>query len=718
MKKLLYTLLPLALTLALTACSPAPPAPGPEPVPEAPTQEVVPPTQDTTPTPESFDFSRENLPRLDGSTSTAPLAQAICAALLGEDTEAVADLIQFSRTTQSYRNLMAGEADFLLAAEPAPEVLAELEAGGDWTLTPFATDALVFVVNADNPVDSLTMEQVQKIYTGEITNWKQVGGADMDIVPFQRNAEAGSQTMFEKLVMADLPLMEPPTYWVSDSMSGLLEAVRSYDNSPAAIGYTVYYYANDMKMAKGLKVLSIDGVAPSARAIREGDYPFLNPYFVAIRSDAPEGSSTRALYDWVLGPEGQTLAAAEGYVPVLDVSVDPSNRIPDIDGGRWFPHTVSDLIPGENYGPLYSYVGATAPGSVTHQWIDGNGQPQSFTETFTTTLYGLMTREGKLVTDPCYHNVFLPVFHSGGEATPYPVLLLARSEPAWELEGGVGGQRYAVCARDGSWVTGHEFWGYAMKDNCLLLLGVNGLTHLDCESGTRKDWSWTQLGISEEDLPQRIDYIVQGMGLTWTDRGLCIGLVDHANWRSSDTLIFDPETETTFTLTSQEWYDLEEAHHRQLWSSGEEWTHSMDLEHVYLESGGTAYTLPLPEDLLAVNNVDVRGDYAILSDYSGNESGSWLFRLSTGELLAQSGFISFLYDTANYDAPAYIRVEDYRNRDCALYTPDFSPFLSYEDSSVYFFYQDGLLTIREDEKFFAAYDGTTRNCVFYRNFEF
>lgn len=267
---------------------------------------------------EPFVFTRETMPRLDGSTSTAPLARAMCAVLLGEDQDQVADLVQFSRTTQSYWNLMNGDADLLLAAEPTPEVMEALNSQGCWELTPFATDALVFVVNQDNPVDGLTVEQVQKIYTGEITNWSEVGGEDLDIVPFQRNKEAGSQTMFEKLVMSGLELMNPPANWTSNSMEGLLNAVREYDNSAAALGYTVYYYANDMEMARGLKVLAINGVSPSAQAIRDKEYPFLNPYFVAVQKDLPQDRPTRILYDWVLGPDGQKLAALEGYVPVTD----------------------------------------------------------------------------------------------------------------------------------------------------------------------------------------------------------------------------------------------------------------------------------------------------------------------------------------------------------------------------------------------------------------
>ena len=311
-----WAALPLLAALLLTACSPTP---GQESASSSAGSSASQSAQSGDPAGsgvQSFAFTRENLPRLDGSTSTVPLAKAMCGVLLGEDPEATADLVDFSRTTQSYRNLMAGERDLVLAAEPDPEVLEQLKGEEKWLMTPFATDALVFVVNQDNPVDSLTTEQVQKIYTGEITNWKEVGGEDLDIVPFQRNQGAGSQAMFEKLVMGGLTPMEAPSAWIPNSMMGLIEAVRSYDGSPAAIGYTVYYYANDMEMARGLKVLSIDGVTPTADTIRSGEYPFLNPYYVAIAKDAAMDSPTRILYDWVLGSDGQKLAQMEGYVPV------------------------------------------------------------------------------------------------------------------------------------------------------------------------------------------------------------------------------------------------------------------------------------------------------------------------------------------------------------------------------------------------------------------
>lgn len=262
-------------------------------------------------------FTRENMPRLDGSTATAPLAQAAAAVLLGESEEEVADLIDFSRTTESYRQLMQGNADLLIAAEPNAAVFDEMEeAGFEVQMEPLATDALVFMVNEDNPVDSLTTEQLRGIYSGEITNWSEVGGADLDIVPFQRNAESGSQVLMEKLVMDGTEMTEPPEGYMIASMVGLMDAVKEYDNSSNAIGYSVYYYAHDMQMAGGLKLLKIDGVAPEAATIRSGEYPFLNPYYVAMDAAEPEGSMTRVLYDWLLGPDGQKLVDMKGYVSV------------------------------------------------------------------------------------------------------------------------------------------------------------------------------------------------------------------------------------------------------------------------------------------------------------------------------------------------------------------------------------------------------------------
>ena len=315
MKRILGTALAVAACTALVGCMADAPA-----VEEMPEQLPVVEEPEPEPQQEPFRFTRENLPKLDGSTSTAPLAEAVCAVLLGESRESVADLVQFSKTTNAYYNLLWGNADLLIVGEPNEDVLAEKErCAFEWEQTPFATDAFVFVVNEDNPVDSITVEEAKRIYTGEITNWKELGGDDMEIIPFQRNKDAGSQSIMEKLVMKGTPMMDAPTDYVVGTMGQLMEAVKSYDGSPGAIGYSVYYYAEEMKMAQGLKLLQLEGVEPNPDTIRAEEYPLLNPKYVVIPADAAEDAPNRILYNWLLGEEGQRLVAHEGYVSIKEV---------------------------------------------------------------------------------------------------------------------------------------------------------------------------------------------------------------------------------------------------------------------------------------------------------------------------------------------------------------------------------------------------------------
>ncbi len=322
MKRMILLLLCLAL---LAACSSTPAqqestqASTTEPTTEQPTTtEPTEPTETTEPK-ELFVFTRENFPRMDGSTAMIPLGEAIASVLLGEPREAVGDLVQFNRTTQSFRNLMWGDCDILIVSQPNAAVFDEMEAENfKIDMTPIATDALIFVVNENNPVDNLTTEQVRKIYSGEITNWKEVGGNDEPIIAFQRNEDAGSQALMRKLIMGETEMMQAPYDAVIGSMGELMESVKSYDNSSSAIGYSVYYYANDMKMAQGLKIISIDGVEPNAESIRSGAYPHLNAYYCVIPAEAAEDAPNRILYGWLQTQEGQNLLAAEGYVSVLE----------------------------------------------------------------------------------------------------------------------------------------------------------------------------------------------------------------------------------------------------------------------------------------------------------------------------------------------------------------------------------------------------------------
>ena len=358
---------------------------------------------------EAFRFTEENFPVLDGSTSMVPLGQGIASVLLGKSREEAASLISFNRTTQSFRNLYNGVSDLVIAAEPKSEVFDEMAQNAfPYSIRQIATEALVFVVNAGNPVSSLTTEQVRDIYAGKITNWSQVGGEDLPIAAFQRNPTAGSQVMMEKLVMDGTPMMEAPASMIPGEMGELIEAVRSYDNSASAIGYTVYYYATDMQMAQGLKILKIDGVAPSPDTLRSGEYPFLNGYYACISALAASDSPEKKLYDWLISQAGQDLLTLEGYVSVYgageaptdgkDILTDYSAYTPN--GGTAPKYTVFDcakdqLEPRDDYGLIYPYQGTQTYVS----WDEGSYDYR------TGSMLGFCNHDGQLITNPIYTDV-------------------------------------------------------------------------------------------------------------------------------------------------------------------------------------------------------------------------------------------------------------------------------------------------------------------------
>lgn len=479
MKRLYSLLLCIALLLSLTACTGGSGETQPGTDPSGSTEPKPSETTEATQPAVQLRFTREDFPRLNGSTSTVPLGQAIASVLLGESREDVADLIQFSKTTQSFRELMSGKADLLISAEPAESIWQEKEENGfEWEMEPFAIDGLVFIVNADNPVDSLTVEQIRKIYTGEITDWSEVGGEDLDIVPFQRNAEAGSQTAMLKLVMGDLPMMDAPTDYVMSEMGALIKAVASYDGTAAAIGYTVYYYANDMKMADGLKILAVEGVTPDADTIRSGDYPFLNNYYVLVAAGLPEDAPAKRLYNWILSREGQRLVAHEGYVSVMDVEDD--GHWPWLKPYEQGIYTYSDryrkgepLEAGNDYGTLLPYVGLNLP--VENYLIDR------------LPMYGLVTAKGEIVTDAIYADIIV--------ANGFLVLYRGSDKMYQESKGQDSGvYALTVAAGDGSWLRkfeGSVLVGSWAAEGGLLAIGnkAHDLIFLDGKGRTVASYS-------------------------------------------------------------------------------------------------------------------------------------------------------------------------------------------------------------------------------------
>lgn len=266
---------------------------------------------------EKSTFTLDNYPKVDGSTVTIPLSEAIASELTGHSIEEVRPYILHNKTHQAYVNLIDKKADIIFVTSPSEEELAlAKEKGVALEVVPIVSEAFVFLTHADNPINGLTLEQIRQIYAGNITNWSEVGGDNVPIVAYQRPVNSGSQTGFLDLVMKDLTPMDPPTEKVVAEMGALIDAVATYDNVPDALGYSYYYFVTDMWGNEDVKLLEVDGVYPNKDTISTGEYPVTTAYYAVIRADEPENSPVRQMIDWILSEEGQNLAEEAGYVKV------------------------------------------------------------------------------------------------------------------------------------------------------------------------------------------------------------------------------------------------------------------------------------------------------------------------------------------------------------------------------------------------------------------
>lgn len=232
--------------------------------------------------------------RIDGSTATIPLTEGIMKHWLGLSDEEAAQQVSHSKTYNAFWKLIEGDADLVFVTSPLEEWLnAGRQQDVEVEVIPVVKDALVFLANRKNEVNSLTQQQLKSIYTGEVTNWSSLGGADAAIKPFQRPQTSGSQALFLQLLMKDTePAQAVPGLEVM-SMGGLIDSVAAYDNAESSIGYSVFYYAADMYRNNEVKLIGVDGVAPSRDTIADGSYPLITYYYAVVRKDTPETDPAR-----------------------------------------------------------------------------------------------------------------------------------------------------------------------------------------------------------------------------------------------------------------------------------------------------------------------------------------------------------------------------------------------------------------------------------------
>ena len=257
----------------------------------------------------------ENLPRIDGAAALFPVYSAFVNAVYPNTTKLHDGIFEYNNTPDGYRLLAEKETDIFIGVYPSDEQRAYAEENQTtFEYTPIGTEAFVFFVHKDNPVTDLTTEQIKDIYSGKITNWKEVGGRNEKIAAFQRNGGSGSQSMLKRF-MGDTPIADAPTEMVNDLMAGIIERVADYKSKTNSIGFSFRYYVEGIIKNPDIKMISIDGAAPTSENIRNGSYPVLTPIYAVTYKDN-QNSNVDKLLDWILSDEGQSIINETGYVGI------------------------------------------------------------------------------------------------------------------------------------------------------------------------------------------------------------------------------------------------------------------------------------------------------------------------------------------------------------------------------------------------------------------
>jgi phosphate transport system substrate-binding protein len=223
--------------------------------------------------------------------------------------------IKSSQTHGAFMNLIDGEADVILTHRTiSPDEKAYSDAKGVTLIeTPIALDAFVFVVNKDNPVQSLTVEQIQKTYTGDITNWQQVGGKNENIKVFTRPRNSGSEEVLRYLVMNGLEPADFPESYIG----GMFQVFGEIFNNTNGICYIFNNYKDLQARIPDSEVpkIAINEIFPDENTVQDGTYPFISSVHVAIRSDLDHHSMAYKLYEWLQTENAKPILSECGFIP-------------------------------------------------------------------------------------------------------------------------------------------------------------------------------------------------------------------------------------------------------------------------------------------------------------------------------------------------------------------------------------------------------------------
>ena len=234
----------------------------------------------------------------DGSTSMEKVIGA-----LGESFMAANEGVEFTyNPTGSGAGITAaqeGRCDIGLSSR----ALKDEEKAGGLKETVLAYDGIAIIVNPENPVNDLTRDQIAKLYTGEITNWKDVGGNDAEVVLIGREAASGTRDGFESITGTK----DKCQYRQELTSTG--DVITAVSQNPDAIGY-----ASLASIKDSVKALNVDGVTPSEATVKDGSYKVQRPFVLVTVEGKELTPVAQKFFDYITSPDAAAIIAKAGAV--------------------------------------------------------------------------------------------------------------------------------------------------------------------------------------------------------------------------------------------------------------------------------------------------------------------------------------------------------------------------------------------------------------------
>ncbi len=252
----------------------------------------------------SIIFTAENLPKICATPYTEQMAVNFVTAVVGCDAATAKTLITVCETTDDcYENLLKSKCDIVIAHDYGQDIITLLDSTElGIIMTELQRDALVFTTNGKQGVESVTTEQLKALFSGEITDWEDLGGVKMPVVLFGATKRTAQQNAFEKYVSAEIVV--PAVTKSVVTLKGTFTTEIGYDNRNGALGYTLLSLAGSFS-GGSIKPLAVDGVAVSEDTLENGQYPFKVSVNIAVRNSESAKSNTKLLYDWSISEQGK-----------------------------------------------------------------------------------------------------------------------------------------------------------------------------------------------------------------------------------------------------------------------------------------------------------------------------------------------------------------------------------------------------------------------------